>query len=127
MTDTNAQHPAEDGEVETFVVGQNTQKTGPTGQKTLTRDRISTEALVNVLVQQGICTEDELIAEEGRLQTERRAKAGAVFTPVQIVRSGRRHSHSHNPVKKWASKRRWARRLGTLLLGWKWRKVKKET
>jgi hypothetical protein len=94
-------------------------------------DRVSLEAVINVLIQRGICTEAELLAEENRLRNlgvpAPEEKLESVrFTPVQT------HSHRYqyeprdnNSLRRWAAKRAWTRKLGSLLFGWKWHRKKR--
>ncbi|MGH7496580.1 MAG: hypothetical protein ACREOO_29875 [bacterium] len=96
----------------------------PASEK-LTRDRISLEALINVMVQQGFCTEEQLLAEEARLRTVHRTVSNLHFRPVRVSSVPGEKQRKH-PIKKWAAERRWARRLGAFLFGWQWRKFKKK-
>lgn len=93
-------------------------------------NRVSVEALINVLIKRGLCTANELLAEENRLHAWRATTPSLDFTPVQIQReSHARPSHkpqAGNRLRRLASKRQWSRRLGTLLFGWKWHRRKKE-
>jgi len=93
----------------------------------LTPDQVSLEAVINVLVQKGLCTEAELLKEQARLRAVRDTVAGLRFTPVQTQRAGEGHSHNHHLLRKWASHYRWSRKLGTRLFGWKWKKMKRYT
>ena len=90
-------------------------------------DRVSLEALINVLIKRGLCTEDELLAEENRLHARRETAPRLNFTPVQTQREIYEHQrHDSHRLRRWASQRHWSRRLGTLLFGWKWHRRKKE-
>jgi hypothetical protein len=92
-----------------------------------TVDRVSLEALINILIKRGLCTESELLAEENRLHALRETVTRIDFTPVPIPRSGYEYKlHDTNRLRRWASKRHWSRRLGTLLFGWKWHRRKKK-
>ncbi|MDZ7290734.1 MAG: hypothetical protein ONB44_18530 [candidate division KSB1 bacterium] len=93
-----------------------------------TIDQVSVEAVINVLLKRGICTEAELLAEENRLYSVREAMTNFNFTPVQINRPDHAHRHRRdpNPIRRWAAKHHWSRRLGTLIFGWKWHRKKKE-
>lgn len=90
----------------------------------LTLDQLSLEAVVNILVQRGICTETELLTEEKRLRAVRQTMAGLAFIPVQTKHTGHAHQKEHSALRHWASRHRWSRRLGSALFGWKWRKIK---
>lgn len=92
----------------------------------LTLDQLSLEAVINVLVQRGICTEAELFTEEKRLRSVRRTMAGLAFVPVQTKHADHAHHKDHSALRHWASQYRWSRRVGTALFGWKWRRVKND-
>ncbi|NOZ60558.1 MAG: hypothetical protein GXO74_02645 [Calditrichaeota bacterium] len=84
-------------------------------------DIISTETIVNMLVRKGICTAEELFILEGQIQEQsKEAKQNKVISIKNEYDRGR-----FPALKRWMSKRRWTRRLGTALFGWKWKKVKK--
>lgn len=90
-------------------------------------DLVSLEALVNVLIRNGICTADELFEEE---QT-RRLYLNSVKDISIVKTAGSADSHQRSSDKRnrsWLkrnmSKRRWTRKLGKALFGWEWRKVK---
>jgi len=84
-------------------------------------DVISVETIVNILVKKNICTTEELFILEGRIQEQNRNNRKNNFVSVK---NGDDHT-SYSGLKRIMSKRRWTRRLGTALFGWKWRKVKK--
>jgi len=90
-------------------------------------DIVSLEALVNVLIRNGICTAEELFEEE---QT-RRLYLNSVKDISIVKTDGSADSHQRSSDKRnrsWLkrnmSKRRWTRKLGKALFGWEWRKVK---
>ena len=96
-------------------------------------EQISLEAVINVLIKRGICTETELFAEENRLRTSglwtsEENMASTPFAPVRTYseRDGRHHEYDTNPLRRWAAKRPWSRRLGSLLFGWKWHRKKRD-
>jgi len=84
-------------------------------------DVISVETLVHLMVKKGICTAEELFILEGQLQelNKKTQKHNFVSVPQQY------HRGKYPGLKRAMSKHRWSRRLGTLLFGWKWKKVKK--
>ncbi|MBN2007820.1 hypothetical protein JW960_00585 [candidate division KSB1 bacterium] len=86
-------------------------------------NEISKETIINMLVTKGICTPEELFQMEGRLRDERSysADGGLVVNVKNVKDRGRFYG-----LKRSMSKRRWTRRLGTMLFGWKWKKIKKE-
>jgi curved DNA-binding protein CbpA len=76
-----------------------------------------------MLVKKKICTADELFMLEGNLQEQNRLHPKNNFVSIQ----NEEHKSSHSGLKRLMSKRRWTRRLGTALFGWKWKKVKKSS
>ena len=90
-------------------------------------DLVSLEALVNVLIRNGICTADELFEEE---QT-RRLYLNSV-KDISIVKtdgsadSHQRFSDKRNRgwLKRKMSKRRWTRKRAAVFFGWEWKKVR---
>ncbi len=92
-------------------------------------DIVSLETVVNVLVEKGICTAEELFEEE-----RRRREYGKKFKEVKVVQTPTdplQHEREklrkkQNWLKRKMSKRRWSRHLGTRLFGWQWKKVKIE-
>ncbi|MDQ7063193.1 MAG: hypothetical protein Q9P90_02990 [candidate division KSB1 bacterium] len=100
--------------------------------------QISPAALVQVLLNKGIVTLDELERAQMQLH-ERREKSrpeplpenSATYTFGASQRK-RRSRHSHRSfrgswLKKHMARFRWSRRLGTLLFGWKWKRISKGT
>jgi len=85
-------------------------------------DVISLETVVHMMVNKGICTAEELFMLEGRVQ-----ELGQKNDNNKYVSIHNRHDRGRFPAFKRAmSQHRWGRRLGTLLFGWKWKKVKKD-
>lgn len=89
-------------------------------------DLISVETVVNVLLRKGVCSEEELLAEE-----RRHRDSEGQFYKVQYL-SVDEHGHKagrwgrpQHPLRKMFSKFRWTRRLGTAIFGWKWKKVRR--
>jgi len=90
-------------------------------------DLVSLEALVNVLIRNGICTAEELFEEE----RTRRLYLSSV-KDISIVQTdgsadsnqGSSAKRNRSWLKRKMSKRRWTRKLGAVFLGWEWRKVK---
>lgn len=92
-------------------------------QKVPNADVISLETIVHVLVNKGICTADELFALEGSIQQLNQSTATS-----HVVNIHNQYDRGRFPeLKRAMSKHRWSRRLGSLLFGWKWKKVKKNT
>ncbi|MBN1351987.1 hypothetical protein JXJ21_21475 [candidate division KSB1 bacterium] len=91
-------------------------------------DTISTEAVVNMLVQKGICTVDEIYMLEGRIREKNKELAREGYSTLHdIGYENGKHSGNHSAVKRWFGKRRWTRRIGAALFGWKWKKVRRST
>ena len=113
----------------TFRITSKTSREQPLPKGSTTRlmgDKVTLEALVNVLVQQGLCTEEQLLAEEARLRAVQRTMANLHFKPVRVSHAAPKTTQPKHPVKQWAAQRRWTRLLGSYIFGWKWRKYKKK-
>ena len=83
-------------------------------------DTISVSTLVNLLLQKGILSVDELLEEESRtLQWQHETTKDAAKNKFHIL-----------PTIKWRwlqrlmCKRHWSRVLGTRIFGWRWKKVR---
>ena len=84
-------------------------------------DVISLETIVNILVNKGICTTEELFTLEGCVQESNQKDSTKNFIPIQ-----NQFDRGKFPAFKRAmSKHHWSRRIGTMLFGWKWKRVKK--
>jgi len=90
-------------------------------------DLVSLEALVNVLIRNGICTAEELFEEE----QAQRLYLNSVKDISLVKTDGSADSHqgsSDKSNRSWLkhkmSKRRWTRKLAAILLGWEWKKVR---
>ncbi len=85
-------------------------------------DIISLETIVHVLVNKGLCTREELLACEKNVQKQRPVNHQNSYINIK-----NNHDRGRFPdLKRSMSRHRWSRRLGTLLFGWKWKKVKKK-
>jgi len=84
-------------------------------------DVISLETIVHMMVNKGICTADELFMLEGNVQELNSNDKKSQFVKIQTNFDRGRFSG----LKKTMSKHSWSRKLGTMLFGWKWKKVKK--
>jgi len=84
-------------------------------------DIISMETMVHMMVNKGICTAEELFMLESRVQELNNKGQKNSFVAVHNYQNRGRFPG----LKKAMSKHRWSRRLGALLFGWKWKKVKK--
>lgn len=97
-------------------------------------ENVSLEAVINVLIKRGICTEAELLAAENELRTSdfrsQTVEEAAYLKPVQTY-SAREESHRHrhvddNRARGWAAQYSWSRKIGGFLFGWKWHRKKSE-
>ena len=114
-------------------------------QENSNSDEVSRDALVNLLIKEGVCTSDEIAKAEEKIRANDNLSSKEKFSPEDLSKLKReiRNNQSkeknmtivniNNPydrgrfpsIKRAMSKHRWSRRLGTWLFGWKWRKVKK--
>lgn len=86
-------------------------------------DVISLETLVHIMISKGICSAEELFMLEGRIQELNQKEEKNNFIPIQ-----NNFDRGRFPgLKRSMSKHSWSRRVGTLLFGWKWKKVKKSS
>ena len=90
-------------------------------------DLVSLEALVNVLIRNGICTAEELFEEE----RTRRLYLSSVKDISIVKTDGSADSHQGSSdksnrswLKRKMSKRRWTRKLGAIFFDWEWKKVR---
>lgn len=84
-------------------------------------DVISLETVVYMMVNKKICTAEELFTLEGRVQELNQQDNKNNFVNIQ-----NHYDRGRLPgLKRFMSKHHWSRRLGTLLFGWKWKKIKK--
>ena len=92
-------------------------------------EEISTESIVNILIQKGICTAEEILEFEGTIRNHKsfkQVKSGKRKNTANFINIQNPYDRGKYPgLKRYLSKYRWTRRLGTKLFGWKWRKVKK--
>ena len=90
-------------------------------------DLVSLESLINVLIRNGICSAEELFEEE----QSRRLYLNST-KDFSLVRTGdSKQTQKSSPDKRnrtWLrrkmSRRKWTRKLGSLLFGWEWRKIR---
>jgi len=95
---------------------------GNNGKELLSNaDEISVETIANLLVKKGVVSAEELFMLEGRVREEKSRLETANYVSVKNSHNRGRYSG----FKKLMSQFRWSRRIGTLLFGWKWKKVKK--
>lgn len=96
-------------------------------EKLVATDLVSLEALVNVLIRNGVCTAEELFEEE---QT-RRIYLNSTKNIALVKTKNLGQSQGSSPdkrnrswLKRKMSKRRWTRKLGEAIFGWEWKKVR---
>ncbi len=97
-------------------------------------EQVSLAAVIQILIQRGLCTEAELLAEEIRQRSTnvsdaRLRTSDSYFTPVQTHSERERHRHRRaddNRLRRWAAQYSWSRKVGGLLFGWKWHRKKSE-
>ncbi len=91
-------------------------------------DIISVETVINVLIQKGLCTPEELFEEERKLREYNSKVKDISIVNTSHLSDSKSEEKSRRQKQKWLkrkmSKRRWTRRLGTKFLGWQWKKVK---
>ncbi|TDJ02338.1 MAG: hypothetical protein E2O76_02720 [Caldithrix sp.] len=96
-------------------------------EKLVATDLVSLEALVNVLIRNGVCTAEELFEEERtRCLYLNSVKDSSIVKTDGSADSHRRSSDKRNRswLKRKMSKRRWTRKLGEAIFGWEWKKVR---
>jgi|GEM_PF-7051249 len=94
-------------------------------------NEISTAALVRLLVKKGIVSSSEVLEAERQNREEAQQLKESAAEPLpddykaDSTKKKRHHYHDyrkHSTLKNWASRKKWRRRLTTLLFGWHWRK-----
>lgn len=99
--------------------GQESQHEAQLEPDTAFLKEISTAALVDLLIKKGIVNPAELLQQERELRY--------VSADTGTARSYRKKKHGEEGLlRRWASRRRWSRRLTTALFRWKWKKVHHE-
>lgn len=87
------------------------------------------ETVTRLLIRKGVISVDEL-AQEVAEQRRREIEQHAQFVWALAEQKAREHHSTHRGyrrprswLKRVMARRRWTRRLGTFLFGWKWKKV----
>lgn len=89
-------------------------------------DIVALKTVVNLLIRKGFLTQEELIAEEHAQEQEQKEEPPKVQQArILNIESNDKVRRDTNWLKEKMSHRRWTRRLGTRVFGWKWKKVKK--
>jgi hypothetical protein len=79
-------------------------------------NEISTATLVKLLVRKGLLAPSELVEEERQTRLNQNDSGGeSPSTPDH---------HKRSRFKRWASKRKWSRRLTRRLFGWDYKRVR---
>lgn len=114
--------------IATETVWANSSKTAEPGL-----ENVSLEAVIEVLIKRGICTEAELLAAEDKIRNSDFVPPTietAPFKPVQTYSAREeRHRHRHadaHRLRRWAARYSWSRKIGGFLFGWKWHRKKSE-
>ncbi|MDZ7372593.1 MAG: hypothetical protein ONB23_01365 [candidate division KSB1 bacterium] len=89
---------------------------------------VSLESVLRVLVRRGIVSPAEIAQEEEARRERRRAREEELRKMLAVQQAQTLvHDSSYRRPRSWLkrvmAKRRWTRRLGTFLFGWKWKKV----
>ena len=98
---------------------------GATARRAAIGERISVETVVNVMLRKGLCTEAELLDEERRREGDGHDDSHYVRIDSAADKAENWDRPQH-PLRKIFAKYRWSRQLGSVLFGWKWKKLKKE-
>ena len=129
--------------IKDFVSSRSDHATGQTagledGQLLNFINQISPAAVVQVLLNKGIVTQEELERAQMQLhelqetsRPEPLPESRATYTFDASHRKRRSHRSHRSSRGSWLKKHmarfRWSRRLGTLLFGWKWKRISKGT
>lgn len=85
-------------------------------------NEISTETLVTILVNKGICTKDELLAIEHKIRDEQQLQKQIAYEHLKHAKKGK---SGNSWLRRQFAKSRLGRTLGTALFGWRWKRVKR--
>ncbi|MCK5739336.1 hypothetical protein KAH55_09145 [bacterium] len=88
-------------------------------------NEISTETLVTILVNKGICTKDELVAVEQKIRTEEQLHKKMAYEHLKQSGTAKTGSSRNQWLRRQFSKSKLGRKLGTALFGWRWKRVKR--
>lgn len=104
----------------------------PPAEKLIPLHLISRQALLELLVEKGYLTHRELSEKElavmqaGRPEWSQ-ADSAVPEGPMHLVQTRSRREHAaprFRWLRKVMSRHRWTRKLGSMIFGWKWRRVK---
>ncbi len=85
-------------------------------------ENISLSTIIYLLVEKGIFTPNEIIDKERKLRLAAKSEYKAYATHSH--HSNHSNHHHSSPIKNFACKYRWSRRLTSKIFGWKWKKSK---
>ena len=88
-------------------------------------NEISTETLVTILVNKGICTTAELVAVEQKIRAEQQWQKHVAHEHLKQAGMGKTGKSTNHWLKRQFLKFRLTRKLGTALFGWRWKRVKR--
>lgn len=100
------------------------------GEHSAIAEIVSMESVVNLLINKGICTPEELWEQEKIRKKQfddlRTAPIVSTARPSMSRANGTHGSHVglRHWLKRKMSKRKFTRQLGTKVFGWQWRRVK---
>ncbi|MBN1466291.1 hypothetical protein JXA02_11045 [candidate division KSB1 bacterium] len=101
--------------------GNYTTSASPQQHELAFASEISTSTLVKLLVHKGILSPGEI------LETERQMRLKKFTVDEKLNLHQETGQKKHARLKKWASKKRWSRRLTARLFGWEWKRTKIST
>jgi hypothetical protein len=90
-------------------------------------DSISVETIVNLLIQKRICTVEELFRLEGQIRDRQQTSHQAEYFRIKQQSEAVSHETKHRWLRSFLIKYHWTRKLGTLLFGWRWKKVRQSS
>lgn len=90
-------------------------------------DSISVETIVNILVQKRICSVEELFRLEGQIREKQQVSQQAEYYRIKQQSELVSHETKHRWLRRLFIKYHWTRRLGTILFGWRWKKVRQSS
>lgn len=90
-------------------------------------DSISVETIVNILVQKGICSVEEIFRLEGQIRDRQQTSHQAEYFRIKQQSEVVSHETKHRWLRRFFIKYHWTRRLGTMLFGWRWKKVRQSS
>jgi hypothetical protein len=87
-------------------------------------DSISVETIVNILVQKKICSVEELFRLEGQIREKQQVSHQTEYYRIKQQSEVVSNETKHRWLRRFFIKYHWTRKLGTMLFGWRWKKVR---